>query len=53
MIIGIMNKTKGNTIEHLNEYQENINKELNEIKRTVQDMKDKINKDTEIPENKN
>jgi hypothetical protein len=34
--------------KHLNELQENSNEELNEIKKTMKDMKEEFNKDIEI-----
>jgi hypothetical protein len=38
--------------KHLNECQENSNKELNEIKKTMRDMKEECNKGKEILEKK-
>jgi predicted nucleic acid-binding Zn-ribbon protein len=37
--------------KQLNELKENINKQMNEIKITIQDMKEKINKDMKTPKN--
>jgi hypothetical protein len=34
--------------KHLNKLQEYSNKELNEIKKTMQDVKEQFNEDTEI-----
>jgi hypothetical protein len=44
----VINEIKEDTNEHLSDLQENSSKDLNEIKKTMQDIKREFNKDTEI-----
>jgi signal transduction histidine kinase len=46
MFIRAINEIK----EDINEFQKNTNKELNEIRKTIQDMKEEFNKGTDILE---
>jgi vacuolar-type H+-ATPase subunit H len=43
-----LNEFKDNTNKELNEFQENTIKLLHEMRKTMQDMKEEFNQDTEI-----
>jgi hypothetical protein len=48
-MIRMINEIKEDMYKYLNEFKEDTNKQLNEIRKTILDMKEEFNKDTEIP----
>jgi hypothetical protein len=48
MVTTMRNKIKGNIYKHLRKFKENTNKQQNEIRKTIQNLKGEFNKDTEI-----